>query len=222
MPHEELDAPGELGALMAALEADTTLVAETARSIRATLPGYEGVPEAALEASVRRNLALSVHTILDGRAPDPAQIDEAETLALERMDQGVSIGSVLAGFRICMTVILRRLHELAPELGLPAEQVLSCSTLLWSLGDAFSTRAVVAHQERSIAQAVADSARRARWIVDAVVTGLPRTDLLSGAAAHGVPADAPVRALHVAGPDRATVRTARTLALYRSHTGGFC
>lgn len=96
------------------------------------------------------------------------------------------LGSVLAGFRLCMTMILQRLQQLAPAHGLSTEEVLAGSTLLWSLGDAFSTRAVIAHQERSLAEAVADSGLRARWILDAVMTGLPRTELRSGAAAYGV------------------------------------
>lgn len=186
--------------MLDALEADTTLVPETSATIREALPGYSEVPEDSLVASIYRNLALSSRTIRSGRAPDAEQIDEAEELALERMGQGVPLGSVLAGFRLCMTVILGRLQRLAPEHGLPAEEVLEVATLLWSLGDSFSTRAVVAHQERSVAQAVADSGRRARWIIDAVMTGLPRTELLSGAAVYGGVGDQPVRALTASHP----------------------
>lgn len=198
-----------LGRMLDALEVDATLVPETTAAIRDALPGYDEVPADSLEASIHRNLVLSIRTIRRGDAPDPEHIDEAEELALERMAQGVPLGSVLAGFRLCMTVILERLRHLAPAHGLPAEEVLGIATLLWTLGDAFSTRAVVAHQERSIAQAVADSGRRARWIVGAVMTGLPRTELLGGATAYGVPTDQPVRALAVPRQDHRTDLTAR-------------
>lgn len=187
--------------MLDALEADTTLVPETSQAIREALPGYGEVLGGSLEASIRRNLALSIRTIREGRAPEAERIVEAEELALERMEQGVPLGSVLAGFRLCMTVILGRLQRLAPVHGLRAEEVLGVATLLWALGDAFSTRAVVAHQERSIARAVADADRRSRWIVDAVMTGLPRTELLGGAAAYGVGDDQPVRALTVSRHD---------------------
>lgn len=190
--------------LVDTLEQDETLVPEVARAIRDTVPGYENVPESSLHASIGRNLDLTFRTILAGRAPDPGEIDEAEELALERMAQGVSIGSVLAGFRICMRVILGRLLALAPDQGLPADEVLAFSTQLWALGDSFSTRAVVVHQERSIAQALADSSRRARWIRDAVLTGLNPTELRAGAAAFGVPTESPLRALRAessASPD---------------------
>lgn len=167
------------------LEADPVLVPEISTAIREALPGYDEVPPASLEASIRRNLSLSIRTLRDGAAPDADRIDEAEQLALERGEQGVPLGSVLAGFRLCMRVFLERLQQLAPAHGLTAEEVLAGATLLWALGDAFTTRAVHAHQERSIAEAVADSGRRSRWILDAVRTGLPRTELRSGAAAYG-------------------------------------
>jgi putative transposase len=206
-PHADV-----LHELVAALEEDDTLVADTSAAIREALPGYESVPVPALDASVRRNRVLSIRTLLAGRAPEAAEISEASDLALERMGQGVPIGSVLAGFRLCMRVILQRLLELAPRHGLAAEEVLTFSTLLWSLGDEFSTRAVVTHQERSVAQAVADSSRRARWIEGAVVTGLPRTELLAGAAAYGVPTDRPVRAVLIAAHDRAAGAASRVHA----------
>lgn len=181
--------------MLDALEGDATLAPETSSAIRETLPGYGEVSGGSLDASIHRNIALSIRTIREGHSPRAEHIDEAEELALERMGQGVPLGSVLAGFRLCMTVILGRLQRLAPEHGLPAEEVLDAANLLWSLGDAFSSRAVIAHQERSIAQAVADSGRRSRWLIDTVMTGLPRTELLSGAAAYGVAGDQPVRAL---------------------------
>ncbi|MDN5819875.1 MAG: hypothetical protein L0H39_00155, partial [Brachybacterium sp.] len=171
-------AAGEpLHRILDALEDDAALVPETTTAIREALPGYDEVPAASLEASIHRNIGLSIRTLRSGAAPDATQIDEAEELALERMGQGVPLGSVLAGFRLCMTVILGRLQRLAPEHGMSAEEVLAGANLLWSLGDAFSTRAVIAHQERSLAEAVADSGRRSRWIIDAVMTGLPRTEL---------------------------------------------
>ncbi|MGO1259800.1 MAG: helix-turn-helix domain-containing protein [Brachybacterium sp.] len=184
-----------LDRMLDALEHEESLVPEISSAIRTALPGYGEVPSASLEASIHRNIDLSIRTVRRGASPDAEQIAEAEELAVERMGQGVPLGSVLAGFRLCMTEILDRLRRLAPAHGLPAEEVLVVATLLWSLGDSFSTRAVIGHQERSIAQAVADSGRRSRWLIEAVMTGLPRTELLSGAAAYGVPGEAPARAL---------------------------
>jgi putative transposase len=186
-------------ALVESLAADEGILAETIESMRATVPGYEAVPTDSLEASVRRNLALSVRAILDGRSPGPEGIDEAETLTDERMSQGVEFGNVMAGFRVCMSVILRHLLAAAPRFGVPAETALSFSTLLWTLGDDFTTRAVVSYRDRTIAEAVADSARRVQWVGSAVAGGLKRTELFAGAAMFRVPRDQPVRALSADG-----------------------
>lgn len=118
-----------LARILDALEQDPKLVPETTIAIRETLPGYDEVPAASLEASIHRNIALSIRTLRSAAAPDATQIHEAEELALERMGQGVPLGSVLAGFRLCMTVIPGRLQQLAPAHGLSAEEVLSGATL---------------------------------------------------------------------------------------------
>ncbi|MGD6978147.1 MULTISPECIES: PucR family transcriptional regulator [Citricoccus] len=182
-------------ALVESLGGDDAILEETVRVLRDSVPGYEDVPTESLLASARRNRALSIRTILDGRAPDPDQIDEPRTLMEERMGQGVSIVSVLAGFRLSMSVILRHLLDLAPRHGVAADAALTFSTLLWSLGDAFTTQAVVVYRDRSIAQAVADSSRRTQWIRDAVVGVLDRTQLHGGAATFELPLDEPVRAV---------------------------
>jgi putative transposase len=182
-------------ALVDSLGSDDAILEETVQVLRDSVPGYDDVPTESLLASARRNRALSIRTLLDGRAPDPDQIDEPRTLMEERMGQGVSIVSVLAGFRLCMSVILRHLLDLAPRHGVAADAALTFSTLLWSLGDAFTTQAVVVYRDRSIAQAVADSSRRTQWIRDAVVGVLDRTRLHSGAATFDIPLDGTVRAV---------------------------
>ncbi|ATG50711.1 hypothetical protein CFK38_03635 [Brachybacterium vulturis] len=74
--------------ILDALEDDAALVAETTSAIREALPGYDQVPPASLEASIRRNIGLSIRTLRRGAAPAATQIDEAEELALERRGRG--------------------------------------------------------------------------------------------------------------------------------------
>ncbi|WP_295624326.1 CdaR family transcriptional regulator [uncultured Corynebacterium sp.] len=181
--------------LLATLERDVGIVTLTVERLRASVPGYDAVPTEALAASARRNIAVSIRTIRDGGAPSPDDVPEAEALAVERFGQGVPLGSVLSGFRTSLTVILRRLIELAPESGIPSDQVLECSTVLWSLGDVFSTRATAVYRDREIARAVADSARRTEWIAAAVSEPMDPAELRRGAALYDVPVDADVRAL---------------------------
>lgn len=181
--------------LIGELEQDESILDQTVRDLRATVPGYENVPTASLEASARRNIALSIRTIRAGREPSRDDVAEADALAVERQAQGVPVGSVLAGFRVCLSIILHRLLTLAPAHGIPADQVLASSTLLWALGDAFSSRAVLVYQEKEVARTLADSARRAAWIGDAVSTWMDPAELSRGAALYDIPTLVSVRAV---------------------------
>lgn len=186
--------------LLADLPGDETIVPEAVRGILDRVPGYDGVGLDSLEKSVRRNLDLSIRVVQGRRAPVETEIPEAEELAIERLAQGVALGTVNAGFRECMSVILRRLLALAPQYGVSAAEALSCSTSLWALGDAFSARALRVYQDAAITAAVADSARKMQWLVEAVVRGMPPADLRRGATAYGVPIDRPLRAVSIVLP----------------------
>ncbi|GAB3190986.1 PucR family transcriptional regulator [Nesterenkonia suensis] len=181
--------------LLTRLAQDESILEQTIRELRATVPGYDDVPTAALQASVRRNINLSIRAIRAGFDPSRDDVAEADALASERHAQGVPVGSVLAGFRVCMSVILHRLLDHAPAHGIPADQVLDSSTLLWELGDAFSARAVLVYQDRDVARALADSTRRAAWIGDAVTTRMDPAELARGAALYDIPTAGPLRAL---------------------------
>lgn len=183
--------------LLNELAHDDSIADSTVQKIRDTVVGYDDVPTEALQRSVRRNLALSIRTIRSGKQPQPEDVDEADSLAAERHAQGVPIGSMLAGFRVCMSGILDKLVQRAPEVGIPADQVLESSILLWSLGDAFSSRAGGVYQEREVSRMLADSSRRAEWIGNVVATQMEPTELRRGAALYNVPTADPVCALVV-------------------------
>lgn len=190
----EASAP-QWGSLLDELAGDESILEQTVSDIRAAVPGYENVPAAALKASAARNITMSVRIIRTGFSPSPDDVVEADTLAAERYEQGVPLGSVLAGFRVCLSIILHRLLEGAPRNGIPTEQVLATSTLLWDLGDAFSARAVVVYQNREVSRALADNAHRVAWIGNALAGNLPHRDLLRGAALYHVPTTEPLRAI---------------------------
>ncbi len=183
--------------LLTALSHDESVLACTLERIRSDVPGYEAVPDGALRFSVRRNIGLSIRAVRAGEHPRPEQLDEAAELAAERHAQAVPVGSVLAGFRACMSVILHRILELAPRAGIPPAEVLVSSTVLWALGDAFSARAVAVYQEKDVAGLLADSERRSEWIGQALTAAMEPSDLRQGAALYDVPVSQPVRAMVV-------------------------
>jgi putative transposase len=186
--------------LLGQMSSDQAMVDQTLADLHKKVPGYENVPRPSLEASVRRNIALTVRTIRDGHEPAPDEVAEADALAVERYAQGVPIGSVLAGFRVSLSMIFRNILTRAPEWGIPTEQILTSSTLLWALGDAFSTRAVAVYQEKEVSRAVTDSALRAEWIRNVVTSAMPPAERIRGATLYDVPTTEPLRAMVLSAP----------------------
>lgn len=205
--------------LLSQMSCDQSLVDQTLADLRRNVPGYENVPTASLEASVRRNMALTVRTIRDGFEPTPDQVAEADALAVERYAQGVPIGSVLAGFRVSLSIIFRSILARAPESGIPTEQILTSSTLLWALGDAFSTRAVAVYQDREVSRAVTDSALRAEWVRNVVTTAMPPAERIRGATLYDVPTTEPIRAVVLNAAPGAEVKRLRQLDEWAQDAG---
>lgn len=179
--------------LLARVESDAeSIAARIADELLATIPGYEGVSVEALAASAKRNFAMSIRTIQNGREPSPEDVPEADDLAYERLEQGVPLGSLLSGFRRSMVEVMRSLVALSYEYRVSSELMLEWSTLLWSLGDVFATRATAVYRDREIDVAIADSARRSEWIGRAVAGRSGTAELLWGAAMYDVPNEIPI------------------------------
>ncbi|AWD24414.1 PucR family transcriptional regulator [Micrococcus luteus] len=187
--------PAALERLLDRITADDSLIGETLSTLRDRLPGYELVPDDALAAAVVRNVELSRRWLLEGQDVSSAPIPEAEELVAERRSQGVPVGTVLTGFRLCMSLILARAVHDAPADGLSPAEILEVVARLTALGDAFSTRVLVAHHEADVARAASDVARRSAWVRDVLTTRMDPAALRAGAESHGLPAQVRVRAL---------------------------
>lgn len=182
--------------LLARMESEVgDLSFTTADEIFATIPGYGHATREKIVNTAFQNLSVSLRVIIRGVEPRPEDVDHARDTALERIAEGVPLGSLLSGFRLSLRGIQRRLLALAPEYGTPPEQLLEWSNLLWSLGDVFSTSVTAVYRDHEITRTVADSTRRAEWIGRLVTGDLGDSELLRGAALYKVPTDVPLRIL---------------------------
>jgi putative transposase len=168
---------------------------ETAEEILATIPGYDGAARENIVSTAHQNLSMSTRVIARGSEPTAEDVRHAGQTALERIGEGVPLGSLLSGFRLSMRRIQRRLLTLAPEYGIPADRLLDWSTLLWTLGDVFSTCVTAVYRDHEIARTVADSTRRAEWVSRLVTGDLAEAEILRGAALYRIPTGTPVRLL---------------------------
>lgn len=168
-------------------------------AVREEVPEYGAVPDESLRHTIRRNIHLSWRCLVEQAAPEPEELPEAMAATAERLEQGVSIEGILAGYRISMGRILRRITELAPVYQLEPAMMLQVSTLLWELGDAFSSRAVKAYRDLDLTRAVMTSTRRNQWVGSALLTGMDEEALVKGASCYHVPLNAPVAAVTIRG-----------------------
>ncbi|MBC7631308.1 helix-turn-helix domain-containing protein [Aeromicrobium sp.] len=137
---------------------------EAADAIFTTLPSYVGVDRESVRRSVGKNIDRAIETLRSRRVPQPDTSAEAATTTQERAGEGVPIEDVIRGYRLSLRVIHDRFIDLATVAGIPAEQILYYSKLLWEVGDWFT--GIVATEYRD--QAVRETVRRGELVHDLV------------------------------------------------------
>lgn len=203
-------------AVLSALDAETaTLAAAAADAIFTELDGYGDVPRQAIEGSMRSNVSRVVSTLRSGRPPTSLTRAEAETITLERAEQGVPIDDIIRAYRLSLRVLHERFLELADEAAIPPAVILDCSNLLWQVGDWFIAIAASTFRDYQIERTVRQSVRRAEVLRD-LLGGMPsEPELRAAATTLGLDPAAHYSVFCI--PRTAA---ADALALARSHPGG--
>lgn len=151
----------ELSEIMNELEAALPeLQALTVEEIFQQLGSYSDVTEAALQASISRNMQLAVDSLRAGKPPTPDEVDKAETTTTERFYSGVAVDQVIIAFRMSFS----KIHELFIDLALKRlgkEELTRGSNILTGVSDAFTIRSVSTFNSLQVQSAVADASRRA-------------------------------------------------------------
>jgi putative transposase len=119
---------------------DQQLTNDVTERVVRSVPDYGQVPHHDLVQSVVRNRALAIRTLRSGAAPRADDIWEAEHATRQRLEQKVQIEDIMRGFREVLKELQRRVIEDTQRADLRPEIALQASTLLWDLGDSFSTR----------------------------------------------------------------------------------
>lgn len=100
----------------------------------------------------------------------------------------------MGGFRVSIACIQDRLVELATDYQVGHAEVLSLTSLLWKLSDAFSARAASAYREQGLVLAVADQRRRDEWLSGLLAGSLSATQVDQGCLTYHVRRDMRLRA----------------------------
>lgn len=136
----------------------------TVSQVLRDLDSYASVEPAALEVSVRRNLAIAVRALRANRPPEPEELGEAEQTTRERFARGIPVEEIIRAFRISIGLIQERFVALCFEVGVPADATLAGSRLLWAVGDAFTTRVITAYHAFDLDSALQDAQRRTAYV----------------------------------------------------------
>lgn len=160
------------------------LADRTCERIYADLDSYARIEPAALAAAVARNLGTALDALRVGQAPDPSQLDGAAQTASERYASGVPVEEIVRGFRISIALIHELFLDIAVSEGLPVEQTLNGSRVVWSVGDAFTTRIITKYHELALANALHNARRRSATVNSLLAGELPRDATLAGVDPH--------------------------------------
>ncbi|AMT94243.1 hypothetical protein A2T55_11020 [Brevibacterium linens] len=131
---------GQFLKILENLAHDQQLTDDVTERVVRSVPDYGHVPHHDLVQSVVRNRALAIRTLRNGVAPRADEIWEAEHATRQRLEQNVQIEDIMRGFREVLKELQRRVIEDTQRAELRPEIALQASTLLWDLGDSFSTR----------------------------------------------------------------------------------
>lgn len=196
-------------AFIRALEIEDSVVRATIDQVRAQIPSYRATTDEELEASVRRNLRLSVAALRERKVPDQAGIWEAEMATLQRLRAGLPIEDILAGFRVGMASILERAVVLAEEFALPEREIVWVTGLLWRLSDAFSARAAAAYRTHGLEVALAERRRRDSWLLELLSGSLETTLVEQGAVTYHLSRESSYRAFRTSAHPMEELETLR-------------
>lgn len=185
-----IDADDGVRSLLTALATEEDRLEVAIDRVLSDIPGYRVVSRADLLASLRRNTRLAVRTLAARQVPPAEEIWEAEKATLERLQSGLPIEDIMAGFRVSIGTIEDKMVELARHRDVTDDEVLALTRLLWQLSDAFSARAAAAYRRHGMTLALAEQRRQDQWLLALLAGSLDAQEIRRGVAGLRLDPDA--------------------------------
>lgn len=167
-------------AVLARLNGELAELAElTCTRIYDELESYARIEPQALAAAVGRNLRTALTALRTGHVPEPAMLDGAAQTAQERYESGVPAEEIVRGFRISIALIHEHFLDIAVSEGLPVEETVAGSRIMWGVGDAFTTRIITEYHDLALDAALRDARARAAAVHSLLAGELPHDATLA-------------------------------------------
>lgn len=157
---------------------DGSIADRAADRIYSEMSSYVDVPRDELLASVRTNAARAVEVLTTGIIAEAEEVPESRATTRARIDQNVPIEDIIRAYRISLNVVHEAFIAEAAAQGLKPQQTLEGSTLLWQLGDWFTTGAAAEFRYRAGAVALRESFAVSALIRSLIESEEPGTEAL--------------------------------------------
>ncbi|MGC2940693.1 MULTISPECIES: PucR family transcriptional regulator [unclassified Brevibacterium] len=180
---------------------DDAIADRAADRIYSEMASYVDVPRAELLTSVRTNAARAVEVLTAGTVVEAEEVPESRATTRARIDQNVPIEDIIRAYRISLNVVHDAFIAEAERQGLEPQQTLTGSTLLWQLGDWFTTGAAAEYRYRAGAAALRESFATAALIRSLIDSEEPGPDVLLKARRYGLTDDCDYAIIICAAPE---------------------
>lgn len=168
---------------------DASIADSAADRIYSEMASYVDVPRDQLLASVRTNAARAVEVLTTGIIAEAEEVPESRATTRARIDQNVPIEDIIRAYRISLNVVHEAFIAEAAAQGLQPQLTLEGSTLLWQLGDWFTTGAAAEFRYRAGANALRESFAASSLIRSLIESEDPGPETLLKARRYGLDFD---------------------------------
>ena len=168
---------------------DDAIADSAADRIYSELASYVDVPRDQLLASVRTNAARAVEVLTTGIIAEAEEVPESRATTRARIDQNVPIEDIIRAYRISLNVVHEAFIAEATSQDLEPQVTLEGSTLLWQLGDWFTTGAAAEFRYRAGAAALRESFAASSLIRSLIESEDPGLETLLKARRYGLDFD---------------------------------
>lgn len=153
--------------------------------IRGALPSYVTVPHQPLHDSIMRNIRRVAATLVDGRAPAPAEVYEA-WVARERAEMGVPPSDVIRAYQLSLGMLRDLFIELATAMEVNPVAIVQGTHLLWRLTDTVTMCLIEVRREVDLEKARYDEHQRLDFLRRLLFGSADPAELYNRGAIYGL------------------------------------
>lgn len=153
--------------------------------------GYADIPAHELRVATEANIRIAVQALRENRRPSADELALAAAVGELRARQGVSLETVLRGFRVAAREGFDLIRGMAAEAGIDATTSMALAGALWDWVDDISVELADAHGRVELTLARQAQQQRVAFVHGLIFGTLSTKSLTAGAHTFGLSLDTP-------------------------------